>query len=116
MLKKRRDDPVKLSVCVTKAEDAAILLESKVKRRITKQDWLAEAVREYLRGAGVIPGDAGPLAGLSPEDQRRVQRYIDLLNAAGEDRMFRVAVDSNIDLFERLLSYPPRTVPPETTK
>ena len=108
MRKRKRDDSVKLSVSVTKAEDAAILQESKVKRRITKQDWLAEAVREHLKSAGVVPEETGPMAGLSPEDQRRVQRHIDLLRAAGDDRILRVAVDSNFDLFERVLNYPPK--------
>lgn len=101
---RHQTEPVKLSAFVTPAEDAAIVQEAKLKRRISKQDWVAEAIRAHLKNSGFEPAeDTGPLAGLSPADQRRVLRYVELLKAVPDDQVFRVAVDANFDLFERAI-------------
>ena len=99
-----RPNLVKLAVWLTKEEDAFIFQEAKLKRGIPKQNWLAEAVREKLRVLKESgESDPGPFALLSPRDIRRVERYIELLRAAGEDEAFRDAVDANFALFDRVI-------------
>jgi len=101
MKKRPKADLRKLAVWLTPAEDAAVLQESKVKRRVSKQDWIAEAVREKLHKLGHEP--EGPLSKLSPEDRRRIERYIELLKTADDDAEFKEAIDANCGLFERVL-------------
>lgn len=96
----KRTGLIKLAVFVTPEEDALILQESKVKRRIPKQDWIAEAAREKLHrdtGASIGPAD------LSSTDRKRVEWYRDLLREAPDDPQFRVAVDGLFELFDRSL-------------
>ena len=57
-----------------------------------------DAIAEKLAAMGTE--DTGLLAGLSPGDRQRVQRYANLLRAAPEDTPIRRALDNNFDLFE----------------
>ena len=94
---------VKAAVYLSPEEDALVIQESKIKRRISKQDWIAEAVREKLQQAGhESAGNA--LSGLSADDLRRVERYTNLLRGVGDDDEFKRAIDANFALFERVLN------------
>jgi hypothetical protein len=101
MRSRKAGAPVKLSVFVSPDENAAIVQEAKIRRDIAKQDWIAEAIRAHLKNAGFKSAEVqGPLASLSPRDQRRVLRYAELLRVS-DDEVFRTAIDSCCDLFAR---------------
>lgn len=69
------------------------------KRKLTDTAFIRECIEEkfFRVDRGIEPG---PLAGLQPEDEKRIRRYVEVLRDAPMDTPLRIAVDKNFELYD----------------